>query len=191
MRATTIVTIAALALGLVACGRESVPARDATANLPALDRVGEAGVTVALPAGWSEAPRVRTSVTDPVQRVVVSSTPARINPDPGSCTTEASERVFAPTGAMVLVMEYTSQIGGPIANYSMRPERFGGTGTEQDARRLSAGGFECFAGPGWMFMFADRGRRFLAWVLLGSEAKPAVEAEALAVLTTLSVDPVP
>ena len=185
----TFVTIAALAVGLTACGGGTAPARDAT--VPAFDRVGQEGVTVVLPAGWSEAPRVRTSVTDPVERVAVSSTQARINPDPGSCTTEASERVFAPTGAMVLVMEYTSQIGGPIANYPLRPERFGGAGAGQAERRLPAGGLECFDGPGWVFMFAERGRRFLAWVLLGSKATPAVEAEALEVLATLTVDPAP
>ena len=183
--------IAAFAVVLTACGGGTAPARTATAKVTDLDRVGQAGVTVALPVGWSEAPRSRTSVTDPVRRVVVSSTPARINPDPGSCTTEASERVFAPAGAMVLVMEYTSQIGGPIANCSARPERFGGAGARPDARRLPAGGFECLTGPGWVFMFADLGRRFPAWLVLGPEAKAAVKAEALAVLTTLTVDPVP
>ena len=114
MPRSRLIVFAVLLMALSACGggqtlTPPVPA----ATTPAPARIGDAGVSVDLPSGWSIAPRPTMSVTDPVQRVVVASTPAAINPKRAACNTEASARVFAPTGAMVLVMECTSDIGGP------------------------------------------------------------------------------
>ena len=188
MPRSRLIVFAVLLMALSACGggqtlTPPVPA----ATTPAPARIGDAGVSVDLPSGWSIAPRPTMSVTDPVQRVVVASTPAAINPKRAACNTEASARVFAPTGAMVLVMEYTSDIGGPFSHYPLRPEQFGPNVSKRVGHRTTAPAFECFDGAGWDFQFSDHGRRFLAWILLGTKANAAVEAEALSVLTSLTV----
>jgi hypothetical protein len=153
---------------------------------PTVDR---AGVSIDLPYGWTVVPRVTTPVSDPLERLAISATPATIDPDQSTCVTEASTRVFDDGGAMVLVMEYTSDLPPPVASYPPRPARFGPDVPAPGGSRVPAGGFECFDGSGGVFQFTDHGRRFLAWVLLGTRAGPGVEATALDALTSLTVAP--
>jgi hypothetical protein len=184
MRRAGLILIAVFALA--GCASQMWPSGVGTA--PGETRVGSAGVTVAVPPGWSSAPGPPTSVSDPVERIAVASAPAPINPERAKCETEASERSLPPTAAMVIILEYTTDIGGPLGSYAPRPSRFGPHTPAAIGGRTPAPAFECFDGPGWTFQFTDHERRFLVWVLLGPKAGANVEAQALTALDSLSVD---
>lgn len=149
-----------------------------------------AGVTIDLPAGWSVAAGVATSVSDPVERIAIASVPVTVNPDQ-SCVTQASNRSFSDQGAMVIVLEYTSDVGGPVIDYLPRPGRFGPDVPKRMGGRIPTARFECFDGSGWIFRFTEQGRRFLAWILLGPEAASDQERVALSVLSSLRVTRTP
>jgi hypothetical protein len=142
-------------------------------------RVGSEGVTVALPPGWHQlalAPPPTPVRTDPVTRLVVGSTPIRFG---RGCNDV--DYAFAPGGVAIVVLEWVGPTRG--ARWSPRPRRF--TQTTLPVRPAPA--IECFSGPGGSAEFADHGRRFAAFVLLGRRAPPALAARARAVLDTLRV----
>jgi hypothetical protein len=145
-------------------------------------RVGSAGVTVALPPGWHAFPsgvtRTGDHVTDPVTRVVVASAPISW----GKGCNELDYR-FAATGVAIVVVEWTGRT--PATRWQPRPARF----TSHNLTITPPPALECWAGPGGGVQFADHGRRFAAFVLLGVRAPPAAAREARAVLDTLRVRP--
>lgn len=145
-------------------------------------RVGSAGVTVALPTGWQEldpGPAPLAGQTDPVTRIVVGS--AQIGFGKGCNDVDYA---FPPTAVLIVVVEWTRPT--PWApKWPPRPRRF--TPTALRVRPPPA--IECFGGPGGSAEFADHGRRFAAFLLLGRRAPMALAARARAVLDTLKVTP--
>jgi hypothetical protein len=165
----------AVALLLAGCiGADGSPSAAAHA------RAGSAGVTVELPPGWHSAQPSDLSpgqVTDPLNRVVVSSAPV---------TRRASGCHIAdyapPTDGVALVLVEWQRVDGQVP---ARPPRF-------DRRTLEIRTppvIECFDGPGGSAEFRDHGRTFGAYLMLGRSADPALADQALSVLDTLRVEP--
>ena len=142
-------------------------------------RVGRAGVTVALPAGWYSAPAGASSVTDPVTRVAVSSAPFRDrNP---RCFSRLASYAPPPRGVGLVIVEWQElgqgdPLPGPLAAQTLALQ--------------PPPAIECFGGAGGSVFFAERARRFGAYVLLGRRAPPVLAEQARAVLATLAVQPV-
>ena len=160
------VAVALAALGLVG----AAPAPHA----------GSAGVTLALPPGWHSIPQLvppkGMQVGDPVTRIVVASAPIRFG---RGCN--VATYAFPSTAVAVVVVEWVRPT--PYARFAARPRRF--TATTLTVRPPPA--IECFAGAGGSAQFADHGRRFAAYVLLGKHAPAGLADRARAVLDTLRV----
>ncbi|MGZ4382400.1 MAG: hypothetical protein ACXVZ2_05865 [Gaiellaceae bacterium] len=164
------IAVALAALGLVG----AAPASHA----------GSAGVTVSLPQGWhSAALAVPTGVhaNDPVTRIVVASAPIRV----GGSGCDIAAYAFASTAVAVVVVEWTRL--SKSARWAPRPSRF--TATTLPVQAPPA--IECFAGAGGSVEFADHGRHFGAYLLLGTRASPALADRARGVLDTLTVAAAP
>ena len=147
-------------------------------------RLGRAGVTVALPAGWHSSRPYQGAITNPLTRIVVSSGP--IGPDLRSaCQTQVSSYAFPATAVAIVVLEWTEPLGGlKVGVGAPRPRRF--TTANLPLRRPE---IECFDGPGSAVEFAENGRSFAAYVLLGLKAPAVLADRARAVLDTLYVAP--
>jgi hypothetical protein len=136
-------------------------------------RVGQAGVTLALPHGWSSIPLVLPSAKpegDPVTRIVVASAPIRF----GQCNDVSY--TFSPKAVAIVVLEWRRPTPG--VSWSPRPRHF---------VLATHGRIECHVGTGGSVKFEDHGRRFEVFVLLGKRAPAALAARARAVLDTLRV----
>lgn len=142
-------------------------------------RIGAGGVSVTVPDGWhairqaAEAPAL--GVSDPLTRIVVAS--GRITFGPGCNQLDYS---FPATAVAVVVVEWIGPTRG--ASWPPRPARF--TAANLPLRR---GMLECFAGRGGGLQFAQRGRRFAAYVLAGGRASAAAIGRARSVLDSLGV----
>ena len=140
------------------------------------ERVGVAGVSIALPPGWQAMPRsTYPSQNDPVTRIVASSGAIRFGRGCGDL-----DYVFPSTGVAIVVLEWVRPTPGV---FSPRPRRF--TATTLPVRQPPA--LECFKGPGGGAQFSARGRRFAVFVLLGRRAPASLASQARAVLDTLEV----
>jgi hypothetical protein len=140
-------------------------------------RVGQAGVTVALPTGWHNIPLVLPAATDgndPVTRIVLASGPVSF----GQCNDVSY--VFPRDAVAIVVLEWRRPTPGRFAS---RPRRF----TPRNLPVRAPPAVECHAGPGGSVQFEDHGRRFAAFVLLGPSAPTTLAARARAVLDTLRV----
>jgi hypothetical protein len=141
--------------------------------------VGSAGVMLSVPSRWhsiSQRPvSPSTGVVDPVTRVVTGSGRMRF----GRGCNEL-DYVFAPTAVAIVIVEWVGP--APGARWKPRPARF--TGRNLPVRQ---GLLECFAGRGGGVQFAERGRRFAAYLLAGRGASAAAITRARAVLDTLKV----
>lgn len=143
-------------------------------------RVGSAGVSLSVPARWHSIPQravpPSTGVTDPITRVVTASGRIRF----GRGCNEL-DYVIAPTTVALVLVEWAGPTPG--ARWKPRPARF-------TARNLPVrqGLLECFTGRGGGMQFAERGRRFAAYVLAGRRASAAASVDrAREVLGTLEV----
>jgi hypothetical protein len=148
------------------------------AALAGSHRVGQAGVTIALPRGWHSIPLVRppsTEKNDPVTRIVASSGPIVFGRGCGQL-----DYRFPANGVAIVVVEWVRRTFGPLPP---RPRRF--TAKTLPVRAPPA--LECFDGPGGGVEFSDHGRRFAVYILLGRRASPALADRARAVLITLRV----
>ena len=146
---------------------------------------GSAGVTVSLPQGWSSIPQMvppkRTQVGDPVTRIVVASAP--IGFDAKGCN--VATYAFASTAVALVVVEWVRHYGS--TRWAPRPRRF----TAATLPVQAPPAIECFAGAGGSVQFADHGRHFGAYLLLGRHASPALADRARGVLDTLAVAAAP
>ena len=146
---------------------------------------GSAGVTVSLPHGWSSIPQTvpaaGTHVGDPVTRIVVASAPIGFSAKGCNVATYA----FASTAVALVVVEWTRL--GRNARWAPRPRRF----TAETLPVQAPPAIECFAGAGGSVQFADHGRHFGAYLLLGKRASPALADRARGVLDTLAVAAAP
>jgi hypothetical protein len=164
-------TLSALAVALAALGLVgAAPAPHA----------GSAEVTVALPQGWHSIPQMvppkGMRVGDPVTRIVVASGPIRFGKGCNVAT-----YAFPSTAVAIVVVEWVQLFKS--TRWAPRPRRF--TAATLPVRAPPA--IECFAGAGGSAQFADHGRHFGAYVLLGAHAPPGLAARARAVLDTLRV----
>lgn len=140
------------------------------------ERIGVAGVSIALPPGWHAMPRsTYPSQNDPVTRIAASSGSIRFGLGCGDL-----DYVFPATGVAIVVLEWVRPTPG---TFSPRPRRF--TATTLPVRQPPA--LECFQGPGGGVQFSTRGRRFAIFVLLGRWAPASLASQARAVLDTLKV----
>jgi hypothetical protein len=164
------IAVALAALGLVG----AAPAQHA----------GSAGVTVSLPQGWHSialgtAPT--TGATDPVTRIAVASAPIRV----GGKGCNVAVYSFPSTAVALVVVEWAKLSRG--ATWAPRPKRF----TASTLPVQSPPAIECFAGAGGSVQFADHGRHFGAYLLLGTRASPGLADRARGVLDTLAVAAAP
>ena len=140
-------------------------------------RVKTAGVSVVLPSGWHSLPQsTAPSPTDPVTRLVVSSTPVGF----GRGCNDIDYR-FGRSGVAIVLVEWTRPTPG--ARFAPRPDRF--TGETLPVKPPPA--LECFRGSGGAIQFRDHGRRFAAFMLVGNEATASLVTKARRVLDTLAV----
>jgi hypothetical protein len=161
-------------VGLLVAVTVFIPAH---AQTPDRARVNAAGVSVVLPSGWHSIPQsTAPSRTDPVTRLVVSSTPIGF----GRGCSDIDYR-FGRSGVAIVLVEWVRPTPG--ARFAPRPDRF--TGETLHVRPPPA--LECFPGRGGGVQFSDRGRRFAAFLLVGNGASASEVTKARAVLDTLAV----
>jgi hypothetical protein len=146
----------------------------------ATSRVGWAGVTIRLPAGWhamslAVPPGVRIEV-NPVARIVAASGPVSF----GNHGCGEFPYAFPSDGVALVVLEWLHRWQGV---FRPRPARF----TSKTLPIHAAPAVECFNGPAGSVEFIDNGRRFDAFLLLGRHAPSRLAERARAVLDTLSV----
>jgi hypothetical protein len=154
----------------------------AVALVTVLPRAGGAGVTVALPRGWHAVPQAwlgSAKYTDPVTRVVAASAPIRWI-DTGC---QIASYSFSKRAVAIVIVEWRRSYPG--TRYPLRPRRF----TSANLKIHPPPALECFDGAGGSIQFADHGRHFGAYVLLGRQAPAALATRARAVLDTLRVNP--
>jgi len=164
------IAVALAALGLVG----AAPASHA----------GSGGVTVSLPQGWHSVPLTAPAdahANDPVTRIVVASAPIRV----GGHGCNVAVYAFPSTAVAVVVVEWTRL--SKSVRFAPRPARF--TATTLPVQAPPA--IECFTGAGGSVEFTDHGRRFGAYLLLGTRASPALAGRARGVLDTLTVAAAP
>lgn len=141
-----------------------------------VERIGVAGVSIALPPGWHAMPRsAHPSQNDPVTRIVASSGPIWFG---RGCND--LDYAFPRTAVAIVLVEWVRPTPG---SFSPRPRRF--TAGTLPVRQPPA--LECFNGPGGGIQFSARGRQFAAFVLLGRRAPASLAARARSVLNTLEV----
>jgi hypothetical protein len=152
--------------------------------LPGCHRVGAAGVTIALPPGWHSIRMPATTpagtrIVDPVMRIIAASGPFDLSKTGCNVATYR----FPSTAVGIVVVEWVRRTPG--TRFPPRPRGF--TSKTLPVRPPPA--IECFSGPGGGTEFADHGRRFAAYVLLGRYAPRRLVVHARAVLDTLRVRP--
>ena len=170
MRATA-ATLVVLALVAVPAG---------SASKTTTPRVGAAGVTVVLPAGWHTwrpLAGLTPSIVDPLTRVVAISAPFHFAA--GGC--QVAAYAFPSSAVALVLVEWVGAARG--ARWAPRPARF--SAATLPLRPPPA--IECFEGAGGSVQFADQGRRFGAYILLGRHAPGRLADQARAVLDTLQV----
>ena len=145
-------------------------------------RAGSAGVTVELPRTWHSLPipppPPGVRVGDPRTRIVAASGPIIVRAR--GC--DVAAYAFPRTAVAVVVVEWVGRT--PSARWARRPRRF----TSKTLRVRPPPAIECWAGAGGSAEFADHGRRFAAYVLLGRAAPRRLAADrARAVLDSLRV----
>lgn len=170
-------------LALTACGGRTegsasqAPRTAERSAGAALQRAGDAGVTVALPPDWHSLSSDDGAIIDPVTRLVVSSSPIR--PKLSSCQIAAYS--IAEDAVALVVVEWAKP--PPVA--PQRPRQF----TSRELSVLPAPVIECYEGLGGSVQFVDRGRTFGAYLLVGADALDSLVVEARRVLDTLRVEP--
>jgi hypothetical protein len=127
-----------------------------------------------LPPSW-----LRAGPTDPVTRLVVASAPIHWR-DTGC---QIASYAFSMRAVAIVIVEWRRDFGG--VRYERRPRRFTAANLPVSRRPT----FECFDGGGGSIQFADHGRHFMASILLGQDAPPALAVEARSVLDSLRVSP--
>ena len=149
------------------------------ANARSATRVGSAGVTINLSGGWHAIPLALPPGlhvdADPVARIVAASGPVSFGTGCG-----VGAYSFPSTAVALVIVEWTRPTPGAFPH---RPARF--TATTLPVRPPPS--IECFNGPGGAVEFADHGRRFEAFLLLGRHAPTGLADRARAVLNTLQV----
>jgi hypothetical protein len=168
---------AAAAIGVAAgCGWQAERRLAPVPTAGAAERVGSAGVTVALPSGWHTSAWDDGNVTDPLTRIVVASAP--VSRAHTGC--QVARYAFADDAVALVVVEWND----PRVVRRPRPGRF----TAETLAVMPPPAVECFDGSAGTSFFTDGGRAFGAYLLAGRDAPPALVDEARRVLDSLRVD---
>jgi hypothetical protein len=182
----------ALPCPLVACGdgpdgsavAGTVPA--AVEPAPGIYEDARWGYSVLIPPGWHRAERPLTTLTDPVETLVV----ATYRPRSGSerCGPLAFGG-FDANEALVIVLERGLDPESEWPDFPPRPRRFayeaGQTSEFTECLRVAEGD----PLKAHWFRFTDAGRHFHVLVAIGGEAPASAEAEAYGMLDGLRFDP--
>ena len=120
-----------------------------------------------IPSGWHRADRALTSLTDPVETLVVATYPPRSSSE--RCGPLPFEG-FDVNEAFVTVLERGLDPESVWPDFPPRPAHF------------------AFEGDHW-FRFTDAGRHFHVLVVIGAEAPASAEADAYGLLDSLQFDP--
>ena len=173
----------AAALTALALAASAAPSGAAAGSGKAVTapRVGRAGVTVALPKGWHAwvPPGPYAPGADPLTRVVAVSAPFRF----AASGCQVGGYAFPSDAVALVVVEWQGR-ANPKARYAPRPRVF----TAKNVPLQPPPAIECFNGSGGSVQFADHGRRFGAYILLGRRAPSNLADRARAVLDTLKVE---
>jgi hypothetical protein len=141
-----------------------------------------AGLSVVVPAGWHLATPPLTSVSAPVDRLLLTSYPTRRG---GNCSPERAERDLPRGGALIYLSEYRPQRGDVWAglhkgDFPEKPAHF-------TLRRSKPRNYECWRVPSSSISFRAAGRPFQVHVALGAQATTMRRAQVLAALDSLRV----
>jgi hypothetical protein len=180
-RALAIAGVASLAAGALAGSR-------AEAGGAAAHRVTDAaaGLVVNQPVGWHLTAPPISSLSYPVERLLLTSYRA---PRGGNCAPDRAERSLPAGGALVYLIEYRPKTGDPWrglrrASFPPRPAHF-------KLRRGALANYECWRVPSYLIRFRDANRPFQLHVALGARTTPARKAQVLRILDSLRFEPLP
>ncbi len=113
---------------------------------------GKVGLTISYPAQWHVTTSRLTTITQPVQRLVVYSGPL-----PRKLVDVASPSADQ---ALAIVMEQTSVSAADLKQFPRRPKKF---------TVAHLGGIESFEGDRWTErVFRDHGRAFYVFIWVGA-----------------------
>jgi hypothetical protein len=136
-------------------------------------RFADDGVSFRYPKGWHVA---GFSTTNSPRRLAIASYPLPEDAVEGDCGGLRAVELLPPEGALVLLIDYGSQ----LQSFPARPEEL----------TLGEGAFaeyECF-GPSTLFRFRVGDRALQAHVALGRDASYGMRDRALAILESLAVE---
>jgi hypothetical protein len=162
---------------LSGCGSKPADPASRAGGEAVPQRVGDAGVSVELPAGWHTTAADDGVVIDPLTRLVIASSPIRH--EESGC--QVAAYAFGEDAVALVVVEWRR----PRAVAPDRPRQF----TSRELPMLPPPVIECFAGAGGSVQFVDRGRTFGAYLLAGPRAPDVLVTDARRVLDTLRVEP--
>jgi hypothetical protein len=145
-----------------------------------------AGLAVSQPGGWHLTQPPISSLSEPVERLLLTSYRAERG---GNCGPDAAERALPSGGALVYLLEYRPSVGDPWRglrrrDFPPRPARFA-------LRRAALATYECWRVPSYLIRFRDADRPFQLHVALGPHASAARRAQVLRVLDSLRFEALP
>jgi hypothetical protein len=138
-----------------------------------------ARLTAEIPRGWHVTTQPLTSVSSPVQQLVVSSYPIRRAAPDGGCRPARALRQMPAAGALLFMFEYRGPTHHDVRREPARPAHF-----RLDPRTL--GPYECM-GRSYMVRFGDHGRVFQAHVYLGRRAGARTRRLVTGILDSLRI----
>jgi hypothetical protein len=142
-------------------------------------RVQVGSVSAAVPSGWHVFRGHLTSVSSPVQRLVVASFPVRQARPDGGCSPATAVGQMPPAGALLFMFEYQGPTRHDVERVPARPAAF-------RLDRRSLGNYECM-GRSYSVRFRDRGRVFQAHLYFGAKATATTRQRLLGVLDSLRI----
>jgi hypothetical protein len=145
-----------------------------------------AGLAVSQPGGWHLTAPPVSSLTYPVERLLLTSYPAARG---GNCSPERAERDLPAGGALVYLVEYRRSARDPWRG--LRRSAFPRRPAQFRLRRSALAGYECWRVPSYLIRFRDADRPFQVHVALGARATAARRAQVLRVLDSLRFEPLP
>lgn len=143
-------------------------------------RFAENGITLEVPSGWSV---TGFSVDVTPRRLAAASYDVRPVDVEGDCGGQAAIQRLPRDGAYVLLIDY--------GTFNVDRDDFSAdlptSGRDEPFRKERFAEFECF-GPSYLFRFVVRGRSLQAHLGIGPDATEDLRAEAVQVLTSITVE---
>jgi hypothetical protein len=169
------------ALGGSGSGGGAAGAPAATGGLGPRASVGN-GISVSLPHGWHLLAPPITSLSYPLDRMLLTSYPARRG---GDCAPTRAAAALPPTGALIYLLEYGATAGTPLSRpsgmaFPPQPRTFA-------LRAGDRANYECWTTPTYLLRFRAAGRLFQLQVALGARVAVARRAQVLRILDSLKI----